>query len=67
MCINFSHVPRKLICLFTNRSPTTYQGDNSTCGIRCIVLCEVFPNFLTKCILCLFITVYDINTSIELC
>jgi len=45
-CVNFSHAPTKLICLFINRSPTTYQGDSSTCGTRCIVLREVFPNFL---------------------
>ena len=66
-CVNLSHIPSKLICLFTNRSPTTYQGYNSTCGTGCIVLREVFPNFFTKGILGLFITVYGINTSIESC
>ena len=45
MCVNFSHTPGKLICLFTNHSSTTYQGDSSTCGTKCIVLREVFPNF----------------------
>ena len=66
-CVNFSHAPTKLICLLVNHFPTSSQGDSSTCGTRCIVLCEVFPNFLTKCILCLFITVYGINTNIEPC
>ena len=66
-CVNFSCAPTKLICLFINRSLTTYQGDSSMCGTGCIVPCEVFPNFLTKCVLCLFITVYGINTSIETC
>ena len=67
ICVNFSHTPIELICLFINRSPTTYQGDNSTCGIGCIVLRKVFPNFLTKCILCLFITMYGIDTNIKSC
>ena len=66
-CVNLSHTSGKLICLFTNHSPTTYQGYNSTCGTGCIVLREVFLNFFTKGILCLFITVYGINASIEPC
>ena len=66
-CVNFSHESTKPIYLIVNRCPTTYQGDSSISGIVCIVLHEVFSNFLTKCIMCLFITVYGINTSIEPC
>ena len=66
-CVNFSHVPTKPICLLVNGCPTTYKGNSSTCGTRGIVLHEVFPNFLTKYIICLFISVYGIDTSIESC
>ena len=64
-CVNFNHASTKLSCFLVNHCPTTYQRDSSMCDIGCIVLREVFPSFLTKCIMCLFITVYGINISIE--
>ena len=66
-CVNFRHAPTKLICLLINRCPMIYEGDSSTFGTECIVLHEVFLNFLMKCITYLFITEYGINTSIEPC
>ena len=62
-CVNFSQAPTKPICLLVNHSPTTYLGNSNTYGTKSILFLEVFPKFLTKCILCLLITMYGINTT----
>jgi len=37
------------------------------CGSKGIVLAKVLPNFLTKCLLLLLITMHGIHANVKLC